>query len=559
MDKKVEITYDESEYTREIKPYMAYYQSLCEVFDFTIIDSVADLGCNNGRLLEAIHRNHQNIDIVGYDYFEWSKQYADASIKEHIIIGDLSKPQTFKKQYSFVNCSEVGEHIPKEAEGIFLDNLVKASSDILVLTWSNEYDTVGQHLNPQPKSYIISKLKERGFSHWGEVTNHFSSVLANKLEGIGSNWWADNMMVFKKDRFAKIDSSYFIQGISTDNDSHKKHFRKSGLAKSHLQKSFNELTDFIHTRVSNKKGASIVRVGDGDYFFLRQLPVGSATPGKRALTTTYDKIDTNLFRNLFWQNDKITISLEKHDHKSWMKFIIVDFVEKVISKFIIRRPLKPTQRARTSYIIDKLITPITLFGIIPSIVSYIYSLKRRGVYLNQANKIIRNEVIPLEAVYALVSTKWIFKNFKNQIGIIAGENKLSLIKTLMQSKGYQEYLGTDTFTDYIGIPEKGAADNILSLAESLGKKIQNSKARIFLVGAGSAKIALLPLLRHYNNAVFIDVGCGIDAIAGIVCQDRPYFAEWTNYRLKDYDYSKIDFMDQGNPSWNNPSYKTKKF
>ena len=65
------------------------------------------------------------------------------------------------------------------------------------------------------------------------------------------------------------------------------------------------------------------------------------------------------------------------------------------------------------------------------------------------------------------------------------------------------------------------------------------------------------VVRVLTDAVFIDVGGGIDAIAGILCQDRPYFAEWVNYRIKGYDYSKIDFMDQGNPSWNNKEYETK--
>ena len=67
----------------------------------------------------------------------------------------------------------------------------------------------------------------------------------------------------------------------------------------------------------------------------------------------------------------------------------------------------------------------------------------------------------------------------------------------------------------------------------------------------------MPLLKEYSDAIFIDVGCGLDALAGIVCQDRPYFADWTDYRLKDYDYKSIDFMDQGNPAWERPYFKTK--
>lgn len=558
MNEEVKATYKEEEYTRGGTAYMAYYQSMEEVFDFSIMDGFVDLGCNNGKLIEAIHARHPHIDVAGYDYFEWSKQYANPAISDKIIITDLSKPYPFKKKYSFVNCSEVGEHIPRDAEDIFIDNIVKASSDVILLTWSNEFDTEGQHLNPRPKSYIIERLKVRGYSYWEDISKQFSSVLANKLEGIGYNWWGDNMMVFKKDKFAHIDSSYFIQGISTDNSSHAINFKYRGLAKKPLQVYFNELTDFIHTRVGDKKGASILRVGDGDYYFLRQLPIGSANPGKRALTTSYDTIDTNLYRNLLWQNDIISISLERHDRRNWAKFVVIEFIEKVFSRLILKRPLRRSSNTRRRYIIDKLLTPITLFGIIPTLIAYIFSLRRQGVYFKKARTIITNNSLPLEVVYALISTKWIFRNFKNEIGIIAGENKINIIRELMTHKEYRDYIGVENFAQFIALPEKGAANNVLELSEKIGKEIKDSKVKIFLVGAGSAKLALIPLLRHYSNAVFIDVGGGIDAIAGILCQDRPYFAEWVNYRLENYDYSNVDFMDQGNPAWNKPEYTTVK-
>ncbi len=556
MDEKTKATYKEEEYTRSMQAYMAYFQSLEEVFDLSIIDSFSDLGCNNGRLLEAVLRKYPQAHIAGYDYFEWSKQYADESVRDAITINDLSKPYTFPRNYALVNCSEVGEHIPREAEDIFLDNVVKSASDIVLLTWSNEYDTEGQHLNPRPKHYIIRKMKDRGFSYWEEQTRKFSDVLANKLEGIGSNWWADNMMVFKKESFAKTHSDYFIQGASTNNINHKTMFSKKGLLVKPLQDSFIELTNFIHTRAANKKGASILRLGDGDYFFLRQISIGSAHPGKRALTVPYEKIDTNLYRNLFWQNDLLTFSIEKKYRKPWLNFIVIELIEKIISRGILKRPLSPPSNPRKAYLLDRAVNYFMVLGIIPYLIAYIYSFKRKGLYFSKAKTIITNNSMPLEAVYCLIATKWIFKNFKNEIGIIASENKNNIIRKLMEHPEYKEYLGIDFFTDYVNIPEKGAANDVEALAKSVGEKIKESKAKIFLVGAGSSKIGLLPYLRHYHNAVFIDVGAGIDALAGIICQDRPYFAKWVNYKLPNYDYSKIDIMDTNNPEWNNPEYKT---
>jgi hypothetical protein len=126
----------------------------------------------------------------------------------------------------------------------------------------------------------------------------------------------------------------------------------------------------------------------------------------------------------------------------------------------------------------------------------------------------------------------------------------------MKNEEYRNYLGVPSFVCYIGVPEKGAANDVESLSKDIGEKIKNSSAKIFLVGVGSAKIGLLPLLKYYKKAIFIDVGAGIDALAGIVSQDRPYFANWTNFKLQNYDYSKIDFMDQGNPARDDIKYKT---
>ena len=35
-------------------------------------------------------------------------------------------------------------------------------------------------------------------------------------------------------------------------------------------------------------------------------------------------------------------------------------------------------------------------------------------------------------------------------------------------------------------------------------------------------------------------------LAGFLSQNRPYSAGWTNYRIKDYNYSDIDPMDMNN-------------
>ena len=150
---------------------------------------------------------------------------------------------------------------------------------------------------------------------------------------------------------------------------------------------------------------------------------------------------------------------------------------------------------------------------------------------------------PAEYGYGLVSNKWFFKIFKGRIGIIGADKKVEIIKELMKYPEYQDYLGLDSFTDYIKIPQKFACDNIDFTEKMVADQLANSKSDIFLVGIGHVKSALTHRLKKYKNAVFYDVGSGIDAIAGIIDTDRPFFGDWTNYQIENSPlYNNIDYL-----------------
>ena len=53
-------------------------------------------------------------------------------------------------------------------------------------------------------------------------------------------------------------------------------------------------------------------------------------------------------------------------------------------------------------------------------------------------------------------------------------------------------------------------------------------------------MAMAYKFKEYKKALFIDIGCGMSGLAGTVETHRPYFGNWSNYRIKNYDYSKID-------------------
>ncbi len=154
----------------------------------------------------------------------------------------------------------------------------------------------------------------------------------------------------------------------------------------------------------------------------------------------------------------------------------------------------------------------------------------------------RKRDFPSEYCHGLVANKWFFKTFKGKLGLIGAKEKLKIIELLMQHREYRDYLGIDKFNDYIYIPQKFAADDIKSLEKSIAAQLKNSKSDIFLLGIGHVKSALLYRLKKYKQAVYVDVGGAIDAIAGVMNIRRLHMAKWENYQLKNFDYSNIDYM-----------------
>lgn len=151
--------------------------------------------------------------------------------------------------------------------------------------------------------------------------------------------------------------------------------------------------------------------------------------------------------------------------------------------------------------------------------------------------------IPMELIYSLVSSRWIFKQFPNEIALIGGNEKMKIIQELMKYGEYRTYIGINKFTDYISVPERFTCDNTEEIINAIKEQITNSSAKIFLFGIGIGKLAIAHHFKNFKNAIFIDVGCGISALAGTTSVERPYFGSWINYRLSYWDYTQMDPID----------------
>lgn len=271
-----------------------------------------------------------------------------------------------------------------------------------------------------------------------------------------------------------MNSIYKIEG-TTNLDSNSC-FRREDTYPS-FQEQIVDLKNLLINLVDSGESKTFYKFGDGDYFFLNKIAVGSASPGKRALSKNYDSIKHEEFVRGVCENDYITCEIYPENRQYF-------------------RSLYPNK-------------PINF---------------------------------PSEFSYGLVSNKWLLKQFSGRIGLIGADQKIELIRALMKHKEYQEYLQLNEFTDYLKIPQKYACDDIDATERMIAEQLEKSSASIFLVGIGHVKSALLHRLKKYRNAVFLDVGSSIDALAGIIDHNRPYFGDWTNHRVRNFDYSKLDIL-----------------
>ena len=245
----------------------------------------------------------------------------------------------------------------------------------------------------------------------------------------------------------------------------------------HFQEELEQFKHHLVELVYLNEPKTFYKFGDGDYFFLRKDPVGSATPGRRALSKGYDQINHEAFVEGAQLCDYYTCEIY------------------------------PTNRGRFAQVINRKID------------------------------------YPAEFGYGLVTNKWLLQTFSGMIGLIGADQKMNIIKNLMEAPQYQDYLGLEKFEDYISLPQKFACDDIDATEKMVADQLKNSSSKIFLMGMGHVKSGLIHRLKKHANAVFLDVGASIDALAGIIDINRPYAGDWTNYQIDEPElYDDVDFL-----------------
>lgn len=148
---------------------------------------VIDAGCGLGFYLNHL-KNNGFKKLLGMEGSQLSNFIFDGEI----VIQDLTQIMNVAERGTVISL-EVGEHIPKEHEQVYLNNITSVCDKTLIISWA----VVGQgglgHVNEQPNEYIMQEIIKRGFRFMPEVTDEI-----RKLPEDFCWYFRNTLMIFER-------------------------------------------------------------------------------------------------------------------------------------------------------------------------------------------------------------------------------------------------------------------------------------------------------------------------------------------------------------------------
>lgn len=167
-----------------VSGFHCFDKPLSEALTTLFSGNIIDIGCGPGEYVKAFL--NKGINCVGYD----------GSPLTNDITNGICNTMDFSNavdigQFDVVLSLEVGEHIPREYEEIYIDNLVRASKKYICLSWAIEGQGGIGHVNCHNNDYVINELTKRGFSYEKNISEELRNVSTLP-------WFKNTIMVFVK-------------------------------------------------------------------------------------------------------------------------------------------------------------------------------------------------------------------------------------------------------------------------------------------------------------------------------------------------------------------------
>jgi hypothetical protein len=167
---------------------------VCEAFNRVFNPtSIVDLGCATGDLVR--YWLDQGKDAFGIEGSPAAEPFIVIP-PGHYLIHDLRVPHKLDTRYDLVTSLEVAEHIEPAYADAYLDNLVGLAKDCICISAAPPGQGGHGHVNCQPQSYWIRKLRERMFKYSLGYTTDLRKQLAPWAHKDGVRAFYHNLIVF---------------------------------------------------------------------------------------------------------------------------------------------------------------------------------------------------------------------------------------------------------------------------------------------------------------------------------------------------------------------------
>jgi hypothetical protein len=148
--------------------------------------TIVDLGCGHGKYVE--HLSRAGLNCVGYDGNPFTPQITNGKCR----VLNLARPISIGL-FDCVISLEVGEHIPKDYQEIYICNLLKTTRKYLICSWALPGQGGLGHFNERPQQEVISDFEAAGRLHYDGGT----SDMLRELSSLP--WFKNTIICFRAD------------------------------------------------------------------------------------------------------------------------------------------------------------------------------------------------------------------------------------------------------------------------------------------------------------------------------------------------------------------------
>jgi glycosyltransferase involved in cell wall biosynthesis/predicted O-methyltransferase YrrM len=187
--------YDERFFDQYMQIGPTDYEAIAKVIHENLtFDSVLDVGCGPGLILNHLHSH--GYTALGIEGSSAAIQKAPNTIASQIMQADLTTWQAPGPATDLVICSEVAEHLDAEHADKLVETITTLAKDVVFLTAAIPGQGGHDHVNEQPNSYWIKKMRMRGFRFNAWKTDTVRAALSRSVKTL--HWFSNNAMIFER-------------------------------------------------------------------------------------------------------------------------------------------------------------------------------------------------------------------------------------------------------------------------------------------------------------------------------------------------------------------------